>query len=98
MGDWRNGSRHRHCQPGAWIGAGLGRRIDSSGDRTPFDPGKVEAMKLWTLSLVVVAALLAGLVLADAPYAGQQERSIKALSDDDIAALRKGEGMGMAKA
>jgi hypothetical protein len=32
------------------------------------------------------------------PYAGQQARSIKALSDEDIAALRKGEGMGMAKA
>jgi Spy/CpxP family protein refolding chaperone len=32
------------------------------------------------------------------PYAGQQVRTIKALSDDDVAALRKGEGMGMAKA
>ena len=32
------------------------------------------------------------------PYAGQQGRSIKALSDEDIAALRKGEGRGMAKA
>jgi Spy/CpxP family protein refolding chaperone len=32
------------------------------------------------------------------PYAGQQTRSIKALSDEDIAALRKGEGMGLAKA
>src|ERR1700722_7440616 len=32
------------------------------------------------------------------PYVGQQARSIKALSDEDIAALRKGEGMGMAKA
>jgi Spy/CpxP family protein refolding chaperone len=32
------------------------------------------------------------------PYAGQQARTIKALSDDDVAALRKGEGMGMAKA
>ncbi len=32
------------------------------------------------------------------PYAGQQERSIKALSADDVAALLKGEGMGMAKA
>jgi hypothetical protein len=32
------------------------------------------------------------------PYAGQQARTIKALSDEDIAALRKGEGMGMAKA
>jgi hypothetical protein len=35
---------------------------------------------------------------ADMPYAGQQARAIKALSDDDIATLRKGEGMGMAKA
>src|SRR5215813_12999707 len=34
----------------------------------------------------------------DMPYVGQQARSIKALSDEDIAALRKGEGMGMAKA
>jgi Spy/CpxP family protein refolding chaperone len=32
------------------------------------------------------------------PYAGQQARMIKALSNDDVAALRKGEGMGMAKA
>ena len=31
-----------------------------------------------------------------APYAGQQARTIKSLSDEDIAALRKGEGMGMA--
>jgi hypothetical protein len=35
---------------------------------------------------------------ADTPYAGQQARAIKALSDDDIAALRNGEGIGMAKA
>ena len=56
-------------------------------------------MKLRTLSFVVAGALLAGPVLADdAPYGGQQARSIKALSDEDIAALRKGEGMGMAKA
>lgn len=31
------------------------------------------------------------------PYAGQQDRPIKALSAKDIAALLKGEGMGMAK-
>jgi hypothetical protein len=43
-------------------------------------------------------ALLAGPTLPDMPYAGQQGRSIKAPSDDDIAALRKDEGMGMAKA
>lgn len=55
-------------------------------------------MKPWTLSLVVAAVLLAGPVLAGTPYAGQQERSIKALSEDDLAALRKGEGTGMAKA
>jgi hypothetical protein len=52
-----------------------------------------------TLLLVGVATLLAGPVLAaDMPYAGQQTRAVKALSDDEIAALRKGEGMGMAKA
>jgi hypothetical protein len=51
------------------------------------------------LLLVGVASLIASPVLAaDAPYAGQQARPIKALSDDDLAALRKGEGMGMAKA
>jgi len=32
------------------------------------------------------------------PYAGQQMRTIKALSADDIAALRDGDGIGMAKA
>ena len=32
------------------------------------------------------------------PYAGQQSRSIKALSEDDIAALLKGAGIGLAKA
>ena len=48
---------------------------------------------LFICSVVVVPVLA-----ADMPYAGQEARSIKALSDDDIAALRKGEGMGMAKA
>ena len=56
-------------------------------------------MKPRTLLLVLAASLLTvpGLA-AEMPYAGQQARTIKALSDDDIAALRKGEGMGMAKA
>ena len=51
--------------------------------------------------LALAISLLVLPVLADTPsrpYAGQQVRTIKALSDDDIAALRKGEGMGMAKA
>ena len=38
------------------------------------------------------------MLAADAPYAGQQARAIKSLSDEDIAALLKGEGMGMAAA
>jgi hypothetical protein len=56
-------------------------------------------MKPRTLFLAGAACLLSAPVLAvDMPYAGQQARSIKALSDEEIAALRKGEGMGMAKA
>ena len=52
-----------------------------------------------TLLLAAAACMFALPVLAaDMPYAGQQTRAIKALSDDDIAALRKGEGMGLAKA
>jgi Spy/CpxP family protein refolding chaperone len=56
-------------------------------------------MTLRTLLLVGAASLVASPGLAaDMPYAGQQTRPIKALSDDDIAALRNGEGVGMAKA
>ena len=36
--------------------------------------------------------------IAESPYAGQQSRSVKALSEEDIAALQNGDGMGMAKA
>src|SRR5437016_1559116 len=36
--------------------------------------------------------------IAESPYAGQQSRSIKALSEGDIAALQNGDGMGVAKA
>ena len=56
-------------------------------------------MRPRTLLLAVATCTLTVPVLAaHMPYAGQQARTIKALSDDDIAALRKGEGMGMAKA
>ena len=52
--------------------------------------------------LVIAASLLLPTVaIADNPaatYAGQQTRPIKALSDEDLAALRKGEGIGLAKA
>lgn len=35
---------------------------------------------------------------AASPYAGEQSRAIKSLSADDMRALQKGEGMGLAKA
>jgi hypothetical protein len=52
--------------------------------------------------LAVLGAMPAG-VSANAdtpanPYAGQLTRSIKALSPEDIDELRKGAGMGLAKA
>jgi hypothetical protein len=46
--------------------------------------------------LVAVPAVAANLPLS--PYAGQQTRPGQVLSDEEIAALRNGEGMGMAKA
>jgi hypothetical protein len=56
-------------------------------------------MKPRIFSLALAACVFTLPVLAaDMLYAGQQARTIKALSDDDVAALRKGEGMGMAKA
>ncbi len=53
--------------------------------------------------LIAAVAALATAVPARAdqpadPYAGQQTRAIKALSEEDVSALRNGEGMGLAKA
>jgi hypothetical protein len=50
-------------------------------------------MKLPTLA---VAVLLSGAALAQSPYAGMQNRSIKALSEQQVADLRAGRGMGLA--
>jgi Spy/CpxP family protein refolding chaperone len=50
------------------------------------------------LTALFICIVVGPVLAADMPYAGQEARTIKALSDDDIAALRKGEGMGMAKA
>ena len=53
---------------------------------------------------LITAALLATIAAAHAaepapsPYAGQEARTIKALSAEDIEALRTGQGMGYAKA
>ena len=48
--------------------------------------------------VVALATCLLAVPSIAATYAGQQTRSIKALSNEDIDALRKGEGMGLAKA
>jgi hypothetical protein len=54
-------------------------------------------MRPRTLLLALATCVLTVPVLAaDMPYAAQQTRAIKALSEEDIAALRKGEGMGLA--
>lgn len=55
------------------------------------------------LALIGAAALLGAQTLAArdkpaSPYAGQQHRAIKSLSQADIATLRKGGGWGFAKA
>jgi hypothetical protein len=59
-------------------------------------------MQIRTVITVLTACAVAGQAPAvnvtETPYAGQQSRPIKALSEEDISALRKGEGMGMAKA
>ncbi len=51
-------------------------------------------------SFIAAAALLAcGCAMAQsAPYAGQQARAIKALSEQDVQELLAGQGMGLAKA
>ena len=58
------------------------------------------AMKLWTFVTIATCALATPTVAqhSPTPYAGQQTRTIKALSPEDIAGLIAGEGMGMAKA
>jgi hypothetical protein len=52
--------------------------------------------------LLLLAMVLAGPALAQkqgaSPYAGQQQRQIKALSDEERAGLAEGQGMGYAKA
>ena len=43
-------------------------------------------------------AMLHGAAIAQAPYAGMQTRAVKALSDQDLADLKAGRGMGLALA
>ena len=51
----------------------------------------------WILTIVTLA-LCAGSVLAQTPYAGMHSRSVKALSDQQVADLNEGRGMGLALA
>lgn len=50
------------------------------------------------VSLIVIALAMAlSVASAQSPYAGQEHRSIKSLSPQDVEALKNGEGMGFAK-
>jgi LTXXQ motif family protein len=51
--------------------------------------------QFFTLSIAALV-LAIGTAVAQTPYAGMQTRSIKALSDQQIADLRAGRGMGLA--
>lgn len=54
---------------------------------------------LLIVSFVAIAGSAAGVYAQTAaPYAGQERRAIKALSDDDIRDLMEARGMGLAKA
>jgi hypothetical protein len=52
------------------------------------------------LAMCVIIAVAAAVKASHAasPYTGQQERAIKALSDDEVADLLAGRGLGMARA
>jgi hypothetical protein len=55
-------------------------------------------MKQFVTLFVAAVVLTFGSAVAQTPYAGLQTRSIKALSDQQIADLRAGRGMGLALA
>jgi Spy/CpxP family protein refolding chaperone len=57
-------------------------------------------MKLFSRFCIGIFALLglAGACAADMPYAGQQTRTIKALSDQEVTDYMEGRGMGSSKA
>ncbi|MBR0712491.1 Spy/CpxP family protein refolding chaperone [Bradyrhizobium liaoningense] len=50
------------------------------------------------LILLAIVLLIPGVCRAETPYAGMQTRQVKALSDQQIADLRAGRGMGLALA
>ncbi|GEM_PF-341445 len=50
-----------------------------------------------TICAVVLIAAASGVHAQTSPYAGEQQRSIKALSERDVSELQSGHGMGLAK-
>src|SRR5690349_11158058 len=50
------------------------------------------------LSIIIAAVAFCGTAFAQQPYAGMETRTIKALSDQQIADLQAGRGMGLALA
>ena len=56
------------------------------------------AILIGTAAVIGCVAPSSAAEKAASAYAGQQARPIKALSEDDIASLRNGDGMGFAKA
>jgi hypothetical protein len=48
------------------------------------------------LPILAVAVLLSGTAVAQSPYAGMQNRPVKALSEHQVADLKAGRGMGLA--
>jgi len=49
-------------------------------------------------SLIIVATTATGIAQTTSPYSGQEQRAIKALSDEEIGDLLEARGMGLAKA
>jgi len=56
------------------------------------------SISIGTIALIAFAGPILAADTGQSDYTGQEARPIKSLSVEDIAALRKGEGMGMAKA
>jgi Spy/CpxP family protein refolding chaperone len=53
---------------------------------------------LWALVAVLMLPALTLAQHSHSPYAGQEKHAIKSLSEEDIQALRSGQGMGLARA
>jgi Spy/CpxP family protein refolding chaperone len=55
-------------------------------------------MKKIAMVLILAALVAPAMAESKSPYAGQEQRSIKALSDEDIRDLTEARGLGLAKA